>query len=70
MKLIRKIKNFFFCLKYPFWKLRNVWTGKFRGYESTFYDWIPDGWRIAFGKQLSKDIKKAKDILQEWRNIQ
>lgn len=54
-----KIHNFFFCLKYPFWKSHNVWTGKFLGYEFTWYDDIPQGWRIAFGKQLSDDIKAA-----------
>ena len=59
MKLKTYIKNFFFCLRYPFWKSRNVWTGKFSGYSSTFYNWIPAGWRKAFGKELSKDIKKA-----------
>lgn len=52
-------KNFFFCLKYPFWKSRNVWNGKFSGYDYTLYDEIPVGWRIAFGKQLSEDILKA-----------
>ena len=56
MKLKNYIKNFFFCLRYPFWKSRNVWTGKFCGYSSTSYDWIPEGWRKAFGKELSKDI--------------
>ena len=55
----RWTKNFIFCLRYPFWKSRNVWTGKFLGYNSTWYDAIPKGWRKAFGKQLSKDIKKA-----------
>ena len=52
-------KNFFFCLRYPFWKARNVFSGKFRGYSITWYDYIPNGWRLAFGKQLSDDIKKA-----------
>lgn len=52
-------KNFFFCLKYPFWKSRNVWNDKFSGYGYTWYDDIPAGWRIAFGKQLSDDILKA-----------
>lgn len=51
--------NFFFCLKYPFWRSRNVWTGKFNGYGHTWYDDIPEGWKIAFGKQLSDDIKAA-----------
>ena len=52
-------KNFFFCLKYPFWRVRNVWSGKFMGYSYTWYDYISIGWQKAFGKQLSEDIKKA-----------
>lgn len=54
-----RIKNFFFCLKYPFWRSRNVWTGKFTGYSCTWYDDIAEGWKKAFGKQLSDDIKAA-----------
>lgn len=53
----RCMKNFFFCLKYPFWKSYNVWTGKFCGYNFTEYNTIPYGWRKAFGKQLSKELK-------------
>lgn len=45
------IKNFFFCLKYPFWRATN--------YRCTWYDHIEWGWRKAFGKQLSNDIKAA-----------
>lgn len=52
-------KNFFFLLKYPFYREYNRWTGKFMGYKYTEYDSIPNGWQIAFGKQLSEDIKKA-----------
>ena len=52
-------KNFFFLLKYPFYREYNRWHGKFCGYAFTEYDAIPNGWRKAFGKQLSKDIKKA-----------
>ncbi len=51
-KLIRCIRNYFFCKKYPFWKLTNT-------YSHTWYDSIPEGWQKAFGKQLSNDIKKA-----------
>lgn len=51
--------NFFFLLKYPFMRSRNVWTGKFSGYKYTMYDEIPDGWKKAFGRQMLKDIKKA-----------
>lgn len=64
------IRNFFLCLRYPFYISRNVWTGKFMGFTSTWYDDIPDGWRKAFGKQFSKDLKKAlkKDgILKTFR---
>ena len=66
----RWIRNYFFCLKYPFWRSRNVWTDKPSGYSYTRYEEIPDGWRKAFGKQLSKDLKKAliKDgYLKEFR---
>ena len=58
-KLFRKIYNFFFCIKYPFYKSRNVWTDKFLGYGSIWYDDIPDGWRQAFGKELSKELRQA-----------
>ena len=30
------------------------------GYGYTWYDDIPEGWRKAFGKQLSKELKKKK----------
>lgn len=52
-------KNFFFCLKYPFMKSRNVWSSRFSGYKYTAYDEILDGWQIAFGKQLLADIVQA-----------
>lgn len=72
-KLFRKIHNFFFCLKYPFWKVRNAWNGKFLGYSFTWYDAIEIGWQKAFGKQLSKDIKKAgKPFIKQgkkWEDI-
>lgn len=41
--IFRKICNFLLCLRYPFYKSRNVWTGKFLGYEFTWYDDIPKG---------------------------
>lgn len=72
-KLFRCIKNFFFCLIYPFWKLTDDWydyntciddkrkgvKNFFINYNYTWYDDIPHGWKKAFGKQLSKEIKKA-----------
>jgi len=73
MKLLTKIYNFFFCLKYPFWKAYNVWTGKFCGYSFTEYDAIPEGWRKAFGKELSDELKKVgkeelKKLNKEYKN--
>ena len=56
---MRRIRNFFFLMRYPFMKQHNRWTGKFSGYAFTEYDSIPVGWRKAFGKQLLEDIKKA-----------
>ena len=58
MKIFKYIYNYFLCLRYPFYKSRNVWTDKFMGYGYTWYDDIPIGWRKAFGKQLSKELKK------------
>ena len=59
MSFLWNWKNFFLCLRYPFWKSRYVSTNKFIGYTYTWYDDIPVGWRKAFGKQLSAEIKKA-----------
>lgn len=64
------IKNYFLCLRYPFLKSRNVWTDKFLGYGDTLYEWIPEGWRKAFGKQLIRDLRKAlkqDGILKDFR---
>lgn len=75
MKPSKLIDNFLFCLKYPFWRATNVWTGKFLGYSFTWYDAIPEGWQKAFGKELSEEIKRIgkahlkthKD--QKWKDI-
>lgn len=52
-------KNFFLLLKYPFYRVYNRWNGAFMGYAYTELDSVPVGWRRAFGKQMSKDIKLA-----------
>lgn len=52
-------RNFMFLRKYPFWKTRNVWTGRFSGYDHSMYDWIPEGWRKALGPGLTVDIAEA-----------
>ena len=78
-KLIRCIKNYFFCKKYPFWKITDNWynyntstSDKRKGsknffvvYNYTWYDDIPTGWQKAFGKQLCRDIKKAGELTRK-----
>ena len=63
------VYNFFFCLKYPFWRSRNVWTDKFIGYRFTLYECIPYGWRKAFGKELSRNLKKALKLSGELKTF-
>jgi hypothetical protein len=57
--LFKIIYNFFFCMKYPFYKVHLHYNNDKVTYTTTWYDSIPEGWRIAFGKQLSKDLKKV-----------
>ena len=67
------IKNFIFCLKYPFWRSRNIWTDKPYGYSYTKYDDIPEGWRKAFGIELSEALRKQlikDDNLHKFRFIE
>lgn len=68
--MLKETKNYFFCKKYPFIKVRNVWNGHFMGYEYTRYDHIPEGWRKAFGMQLleeiAKEFKKNKVPKRKW----
>ena len=69
MILFKCVRNYFFCLHYPFIRSRNVWTGKPTGYYSTWYEDIPKGWRIAFGKQFLKDMKKCLKKNHELRSF-
>ena len=59
VNLFTNIKNFFFCIRYPFWKVRNPFGKKSLDYSWLEYDMIPEGWQKAFGKQLSKDLRKV-----------
>lgn len=78
-KLWKYIKNFFLCKRYPWLRMRNVFTGKFCGYKCTWYDVIPEGWKNAFGKQLINDINQAAgkhkhdlwitDIKEKWGRL-
>lgn len=62
---IRKVYNYFLCKRYSFLKCYNVFTEKFIGYSTTWYDDIPAGWRKAFGKELLKELKKTLKKNQE-----
>ena len=67
------IRNFSIGIKYPFWRYRAMKSFDDAGnctyktkYWTTWYNEIPEGWRKAFGKQLSKEILKAgKQCLKE-----
>ena len=66
----RVIRNWIRCLIYPFWKARNIWSDKSWGYKFTYYDDIAEGWRKAFGKKLSRELKKSlvkNKLLKEFR---
>lgn len=52
-------KTFFFLKRYPFWKSYNVWTRRFSGWGYSLYDWLPSGWKKAFGEGLTADIVEA-----------
>lgn len=71
--VVNKIKNYFFLKKYPIWKEYDLsYEEKFLGYSDTMYDWIPKGWRKAFGKELSNELmsecsKYSKT--ESWKNI-
>ena len=56
------VRNRCLCAQYPFWtcmrydEAKKDWKPT---YAYTWYESIPDGWRKAFGRELSRDIKKA-----------
>lgn len=54
-----KIKNYFLVKKYPFLQCKNAWTGQKLGYDFTWLDDIPVGWRKAFGKKMVRQINRA-----------
>lgn len=69
--------------KYPWLKLRNVWTNEeieeIEDNEFTWLDDMPEGWRVSFGekmvRELDKILKKANfqnnykivQIKEKWR---
>lgn len=61
-------KNYELCMKYPILIPKNVWTGKEvedYDYEYTMLDFVPDGWRIAFGEEWAKEVQDAINELPE-----
>ena len=75
--MLERIKNWFLCLRFPFLKPRNVWSGDKLddyNYEFTWLDDIPYGWKKAFGVKLCRDlkrfIKKSDYPLSEYRVMQ
>lgn len=53
------LRNKKLCKKYPFLIPRYSWTGKVADnydYSYTEWDCIPDGWKIAFGDMLLKEL--------------
>lgn len=79
--MFTKIKNYIFCKKYPFWTFREFkcWKNNKEVYKNNFsytwYDAISEGWKKAFGKELSDEILKTGKIYlkenkdKEWKDI-
>jgi len=70
-KTLNRIKNYFFIKRYPFYRIHNAWTGEeIGGYDTTWYDSIPEGWRKAFGKELSRNLRKILKATGELETFQ
>lgn len=57
--------NYELCNKYPILVPRNVYTGNtVTGYDYsyTMLDFIPYGWKVAFGEAWARDIQEAINI--------
>ena len=78
--IFRRMCNFLLCLRYPFYRMYDL-SGVFLGYDYTWYDYLDKGWKKAFGKQLSRDLKKQlkkdnqlkefrfSDIKEKWGTL-
>lgn len=55
--MFKYIYNFILCLRFPFIKVKHRFDGKFCGYGSTELDFLPQGWKKAFGIDICKDLK-------------
>lgn len=68
----RQLKNKKLCKCYPFLTIRD-WNDKPLGYEFTYLDDMPSGWRRAFGKQMCEDIRRVlikANYLYDYRVVQ
>jgi len=76
MKVKKSVKkaNKKLIKEFPFLMPRDVWTSKiFEDYDYSYtkFDYIPEGWRKAFGIQFMKELKVALgDYIDEYRVIQ
>ena len=62
-------QNKILCDKYPFLK-KYDWLGNFVGYESTWQDALPEGWKKAMCPQMWEDLKNIlvkANYLNEFR---
>lgn len=69
-----KLKNKKLCKRYPFLTVCDWWTGKpIKGYNFTYLDDMPGGWRKAFGEQMCEEIRSILikgNYLYEYRVVQ
>jgi len=54
----RHLKNKKLCKRYPFLIVHD-WSGQPLGYEFTYLDDMPSGWRKAFGKDMCEEIRQV-----------
>lgn len=61
--LLRREENKMLLEKYPWLRIRNRWTGELIEEDPFFYsnelDCLEEGWRIAFGLDLCRDLDTA-----------
>lgn len=54
-----KLTNKILIKKYPWLRLRNVWSDKFiEGIDFTWLDDVPCGWKKTFGLRMIKELDK------------
>ena len=69
----RQLRNKKLYKRYPFLAIRNWRTDEPIGYEFTYLDDMPDGWRKAFGKDMCEEIRRVlikANYLNKYRVVQ